>query len=106
MAKQDPNPPPWDDSMSDGCTGVPDWLPFVGSMLKECKEHDRAFHYGGGEKEFRAANEKFEKGIRRPWCLICWAVAWWRRGAVRLFGRKNFNWLGPGMPVDGKEIKW
>ncbi len=59
MAKQDPNPPPWDDSMSDGCTGVPDWLPFVGSMVKECRNHDKAFHEGGSEEDFIRANEIF-----------------------------------------------
>ncbi len=91
--------------MSDGCTGVPDWLPFVGSMLKACRKHDRAFHFGGGEAEFIAANEEFENDIRRPWCFVCYAVAWWRRRAVRLFGRSNFNWLGPGLPDDPKNKK-
>ncbi len=98
MAQQDPDPPPWDRSMSDGCSGVPDWLPFVGSMVKCCEAHDEAFHYGGGEAEFVTANQAFEDCIRRPWCFVCYAVAWWRRRGVRLFGRNAFNWLGKGLP--------
>ena len=49
MAKQDSNPPLWNNEMSDGCSGVFDWLPFVGSMTDCCVGHDELFHYGGGE---------------------------------------------------------
>ncbi len=94
MAKQQRNPPPWKKEYGDGCSGVPDWLPFVGSMRKCCDDHDKAFWYGGTEKDFIKANQEFEDCIRRPWCFLCYAVAWWRRKAIRLFGRSSFNWLG------------
>ena len=97
MAEQNANPGPWKKEYGDGCSGVLDWLPFVGSMVDCCNEHDEAFWYGGDEIAFRKANAEFERCIRRPGCIVCYAVAWWRRRAVRLFGRRNFNWLGPGM---------
>ena len=103
MAKQDANPPPWDDSMSDGCTGVPDWLPRVGSMVDCCTAHDKAFHWGGDEEDFVRANQEFEDCIRRPWCLFCRMVAWWRRRGVKYFGRSAFNWKGPGPNPDNKK---
>ena len=47
MAKQNPHPPPWDDSMSDGCS-VPFFLKWVlRRFLKYCKKHDRKYHFGG-----------------------------------------------------------
>jgi len=96
MAKQQANPSPWKPEYGDGCSGVPDWLPFVGSMRKCCNDHDEDFYLGGDEEDFKNANEKFENCIRSPWCIFCYMVAWWRRRAVKYFGRKNFNWLGPG----------
>ena len=101
MAKQDPNPPLWNDNMSDGCSGVVNWLPFVGDMTGCCIRHDELFHYGGGEKEFKSANKAFYDCIRRK--KRCWfchqvskVVAYWRRFGVRRFGRSSFNWEGPG----------
>ena len=100
MALQDPDPPLWTDDMSDGCTWVPDWLPFVGSMVDCCREHDRAYHYGGGTTDFRAANVAFRKCIEGlgKWCVLCKLVAWWRFRGVERFGRDAFNWRGPGLP--------
>ena len=100
MAQQNSHPPPWDDSMSDGCTWVPDWLPFVGSMLACCRQHDRAYHYGGGRREFHAANEAFRECIASlgRWCILCKIVAWARFRGVEAFGRESFNWLGNGLP--------
>jgi hypothetical protein len=103
MAKQDSNPPEWSDEMGDGCSGVPDWLPFVGDMTDCCNEHDRAYHYGGTIEDFQAANKKFYDCIRKnKTCWFCYQlrklVAHVRRSGVRSFGRRHFNWLGPGLP--------
>lgn len=100
MAKQDANPGPFPGG--DGCTGVMDWLPFVGDMSNCCDEHDEAFWFGGGEVEYKAANKAFYKCIhkkRRCWFChqVSKVVAYWRRGGIRhLGGRSAFNWLGPG----------
>lgn len=108
MAKQTRNPGTWNDSMSDGCTGVPDWLPFVGSMIKCCRKHDKAFFYGGTYEDFLTANKKFKKCIEKAGNERCWVcgkvaffVAKWRKWGVDRFGYEHFNQLGPGMPKDG-----
>ena len=103
MAAQNPNPPVWHQAMSDGCSGVFDWLPFVGWMTGGCDPHDRAFHYGGGEAEFEQANQAFKDCIaakRRCWLCskVAWLVAHVRKGGVDAFGRQHFNWQGPGLP--------
>jgi hypothetical protein len=103
MAKQDVNPPRWRIDMADGCSGVADWLPFVGDMSDCCNEHDRKFYYGGGEADFKLANKDFFDCIhakRRCWLChqVSKLVAHWRRFGVRRFGRSYFNWKGPGLP--------
>ena len=103
MAKQDPNPPPWNPSMGDGCSGVLDWLPGIGDMTYCCDKHDKAFYYGGGEAEFQKANDDFRKCLKaRRRCWLCAGVAKLvsrvRGWAVDRFGRSHFNWLGPGPP--------
>ena len=103
MAKQDPNPPPWKSSMGDGCSGVLDWLPFVGSMTYCCDKHDEAFHFGGGEADFQKANDDFRKCLKaRRRCWLCAHVARLvsriRGFGVDRLGRPSFNWLGPGPP--------
>lgn len=103
MARQDRFPPPWQDSMSDGCSWVADWLPFVGWMRDCCREHDRAYHYGGGTKDFHAANARFRECIannNRCWLCrrVAKIVAWIRYRAVEDFGEQAFNWLGRGLP--------
>lgn len=99
MAKQDPNPPPF--KGGDGCSGVLDWLPFVGDMTDCCDEHDEAYHYGGNEDDFDKANDEFRKCIqRKKRCWFCHKVAIVvgriRGIGVDRFGRQHFNWLGPG----------
>lgn len=101
MARQLKYPPPWKDEMGDGCTGVLDRLPFVGDMSDCCNEHDKAFHYGGTEEDWKKANKDFYDCIRKK--KRCWfchqvskLVAWERRFGVRKFGRSHFNWKGPG----------
>ncbi len=101
MASQDSNPPPWDDSMSDGCSGVMDWLPFVGDMRDCCIEHDRRYHFGGTEADKRIADLKFRRCIQaKRRCWFCHKVAWLvgrvRSRGVMLFGDGSFNWKGPG----------
>ena len=104
MAKQDANPPTWKPEMANGCTGVLDWLPFVGSMLDCCDSHDEAFYNGGGEAEFQQANQDFRDCIASSYrCWFCHKVAWlvsrWRKWGVERFGRSHFNWKGPGLPA-------
>ena len=54
MARQDPNPPPWDDSMADGCSGVVDF-----GYTWACNRHDRAYHYGGTVEDKLIADGQF-----------------------------------------------
>ena len=98
MAKQDPNPPPWDDSMSDGCSGVLDWLPLVGDMSAACRRHDKAYHYGGTAVDKVYADMQLEKDIRALGGWLAWLCARVRFWGVRTFADGNFNWEGPGMP--------
>ncbi len=113
MAKQDTNPPPWLDSMSDGCTGVPDRLPIIGNMRPDCVQHDKRYHYGGTEEEKLIADLEFKANIENNlkemhWLkrIIAWplvkACAGWRFVAVRVLGKGAWNKLGPGMPIELK----
>ncbi len=47
MAAQDPHPPPWHDSMSDGCSCPLVMKPFMWPFRKYCLEHDEKYHAGG-----------------------------------------------------------
>jgi len=101
MAKQDPNPGPWDPSMGDGCSGVLDWLPLIGWMRDCCDKHDEAFHFGGTEADFQRANREFRECIQsKRRCWLChkaaWVVGHIRGWGVDRFGREHFNWAGPG----------
>lgn len=99
MAEQNPNPKPWRKGQGDGCTGVPDKLPFIGSMSHCCDEHDEWYHIGGKWADKMRADRKFRRCLKRKGCLFCKMVAWWRFKAVRKLGKKAFNWEGPG-PVE------
>ena len=103
MARQDPNPPPWNKYMSDGCSGVPDWLPIVGSMLDCCIEHDRAYYYGGTWEDKQRADRAFRKCIADKGCYLCKAVAWWRHKFLKYFVKSAFNWKGKG--DDGRRLE-
>ena len=94
MAKQDYHPPKWRDRMSDGCTGVLDWLPFVGDMTAACVKHDRAYHYGGTKADKLRADKELKKDIRALGGWFAWLAAWVRFQAVRKFADSAFNWLG------------
>ena len=113
MAKQDYNPPPWNDSMSDGCSGVLD----LGYSIP-CRNHDRAFHYGGTVRDKKIADWNLyidmwtvkgfwgwvaRRGLAR---VRYWGVRWltynyppWDPARVKFpFRLERFNWLGPGSP--------
>jgi len=98
VARQDPNPPPWYPEMSDGCSGVLDWLPIVGSMTKCCAEHDYAYYWGGSWELKQKADRAFKKCIARKGCIICKLVAWGRHKGVKYLGGSSWNWDGPGPP--------
>jgi hypothetical protein len=46
MARQNSNPPPWNESMSDGCSAFVLKLA-LWPFKKYCLLHDEAYHYGG-----------------------------------------------------------
>lgn len=98
MAKQDSNPPPWEDSMSDGCTGVLDWIPLVGNMTAACLAHDRAYHYGGTKADKARADKQLKKDITALGGWFAWFCARIRYFAVRKLADNAFNWKGPGLP--------
>lgn len=98
MAKQDPNPPMWNDAMSDGCTGVLDWLPFVGDMTKACQKHDRAYHYGGTKEDKLKADTELKEDIKARGGWFGWLCARVRFWGVRKLAHGAFNWEGSGLP--------
>jgi hypothetical protein len=98
MARQDPTPPMWHPMMSDGCTGVFDWLPFVGDMTEACAKHDRAYYYGGTKADKLKADKQLRADIIALDGWLAWLSARIRFWGVRKFANKNFNWLGPGLP--------
>ena len=97
MAKQDATPPMWDDMMSDGCTGVLDWLPFVGNMTAACLKHDKAYHYGGTEADKLKADQQLKDDILALGGWMGWLCARIRYIGVRKFANSAFNWEGPGL---------
>ena len=97
MARQDPNPPIWNDMMSDGCTWVLDWLPLVGDMTAACRAHDKAYYYGGTEADKLKADQQLKDDIRALGGWMGWLCASVRFWGVRKFADDAFNWEGPGM---------
>lgn len=115
MAKQDRNPGPWNDSMSDGCSGVPDY-----GYKVPCARHDRRYFIGGDADDKAYADDQFYLEMQDPrfvksgfWRFVA------RNGLARTrwvgirFATYNyppghrlrrasddsieaFNWLGPG----------
>lgn len=97
MARQDPAPPPWDDSMSDGGTAIPDKLIFSGGAHDVFLRHDRDYHFGGGWREKIKADVKMWRGLmKKPgsWKVISFPAFL----VVSTVGVKHWNWLGPGRP--------
>lgn len=116
MAEQNPNPLPWHDSMSDGCSGVLDL-----GFTKACTAHDKKYHYGGPTPEEKLiADDQFYQDMCATPGFWGWAA---RRGIARErgIGVRNitysypprhpsrvfafhkidaWNWEGPGMPEE------
>ena len=120
VAKQDPRPPPWDDSMADGCSGVPD----LGCTIP-CKNHDHKYHVGGTVEDKLIADGEFYTDMCNTPGFWGWiarhGLARERYIAVRWLtynyppGHPNrseenyieaFNWLGPGpiKPANRKRV--
>ncbi len=111
MAKQDLNPPPWDDSMADGCSGVLDL-----GFIVACNKHDMKYHFGGSVEDKLIADGEFYDDMCATPSFWGWMA---RRGLARVrysglrFATYNYppghrkrsnqqyveawNWLGPGM---------
>lgn len=112
MADQTTSPLPWDDTMSDGCSGVLDL-----GFTKACIAHDEKYHYGGDIVAKMVADDEFYQDMVDTSGFWGWVA---RRGLARerYIGvrtltynyppghsmRRSFhkveawNWLGPGMP--------
>ena len=113
MAKQDSNPPPWNDSMSDGCT-APMFLKWaLRFLLKYCRRHDEKYHFGGDWSAKLKADDELYEDIyndgfwgRRLAGTIYWHIRMYtynfppghsNRSWRHLTKGKAYNWLGPGM---------
>lgn len=80
----------------DGCTGVLDFI-FRGC----CDKHDRAYARGGTEADRKLADKQFHYCMKetvkrnRLWVLrwaFFWPMSYWRYWAVRVAGKKHFNY--------------
>ncbi|KKN77944.1 hypothetical protein LCGC14_0355090 [marine sediment metagenome] len=97
MAAQNPNPGPWDNSMSDGGTAIPDKLILSGSAHDVFVRHDHDYHFGGSLWDKIKADARMAWGLlKKPgsWKLISLPAFL----AVSTVGIKYFNWKGPGVP--------
>ena len=84
MAAQNANPPPWDDSMSDGCSGAPDY-----GYKIVCKRHDHRYFLGGDETDKAFGDDKFYLEMQDPRYVKSW---FWR--AVARGGLARVRWAG------------
>ena len=94
--------PPFDASMSDGCS-VPKDLRAIFPILDEqceacrpaCVQHDLAYYNGGTEEDRRAADQALFEAIR-PIIGETWALEWY--SALRSFGYSHWgtgrSWSG------------
>lgn len=100
MAKWQSDPEPWDDSMSDGCTGVLDKYPWSEDASPDCVKHDKACYYGGGVGDFLKANWQLSKDHwkRGPTWKVLAPI---RFLGTSILGLPLWNWKGPGLP-DGE----
>ncbi len=113
MAHQTANPPEWDNSMADGCSGVLD----LGYEIP-CIAHDRAYHYGGTVEDKLIADGKFyddmcnvggfwgfmaRMGIARERYIgVRWTTYNYPPGHPQRSESiyiEAFNWKGPGLPA-------
>ena len=84
MAKQNANPPRWDDSMSDGCSGVLD----LGYKIV-CERHDHRSYLGGDETDKAFTDDKFYLEMQDPRYV---KSRFWR--AVARGGLARVRWAG------------
>lgn len=97
--------PPFDPSMSDGCS-VPESIRHIIHTIDEqcarcrpaCVIHDEAYYYGGTEDQRRAADEALYVAIR-PIIGEQWAIEWYN--AVRYFGGSHW---GTGRTWNGRAL--
>jgi hypothetical protein len=97
--------PPFDPSMSDGCS-IPGWLrsllPILEAQCNECRpacvDHDRAYYEGGTEQERELADAALRDAVT-PIIGEQWALEWYN--ALRLFG--GGHW-GTGRTWDGRVL--
>jgi hypothetical protein len=89
--------PPWDDAMSDGCTGAP-FLDVCPEAHACCVRHDERYYYGGSKADRRRADQAFYT------CLRAIGIPLWRAQAsyrfIRWFGgpdgRQPWSWAYGG----------
>lgn len=86
MAAQNANPPPWDDSMSDGCSGV-----FDLGFCTPCVRHDHRYHLGGDADDKAFADDELYQDMKDPRF-----VNWFWRGAAT-GGMARERWTGVRM---------
>jgi hypothetical protein len=101
--------PPWEPSLSDGCS-VPKalrfWAPIEGPAdLAVCLEHDRAYYYGGTEREKAIADAELLLGHLRNGHMSV-AECHRRHTAVRMAGKSHWGEYGvftdePAVPLPG-----
>ena len=112
MAKQDPNPPTWNDSMSDGCSAPFFLKPLLWRCKKDCLEHDEAYHVGGTWEDKLRADDKLWVGVAKNAIFGEWTANRMyntirtftynfppghpNRSSRNLTKVKAWNWLGTG----------
>jgi hypothetical protein len=117
MAKQTSTPAPWNDSMSDGCSGVLD----LGFELA-CTIHDKRYHYGGSIEDKLQTDDLFYTDMCDTPGIWGWIA---RRGlaSIRYHGIRMttygypvghpmrngykieaWNWLGKSSQIDLRRI--
>ncbi len=84
--------PPWDDSMSNGCSFSPD---VNDGVRAACTLHDKAYYYGGSAQDRLNVDKTFRKDLRAAG-MSPWVASIYYRG-VRTFG-------GPGLRL--KRVSW
>ena len=75
--------PPWDDSMSDGCTLVPD----IPETMHCCLAHDRAYYQAEGPFFFG----RWKADVAFFLCMLEHGWTW--RALVRYTGVRLFGWI-------------
>lgn len=117
MAKQNPNPEPWEQGMGDGCSGALDL-----GFKTPCDRHDRKYHFGGTVEDKLIADDEFHADMCDTPGFWGWmarrGIASIRYHAVRaatynyppghplrrgILKLEAFNWMGPG-PHNKKEV--